>query len=105
MLYKRVMEFGHPTELYVFIHEAASGIDDSLFTMSMGDTNTFANCNSAAALHNKATSLGWADGHAESHRWDNVQKNATTAQDEINRMGGAITQDAVWLKAKTTEPQ
>ena len=75
-----------PTELYVFIHEAASGIDDSLFTIAMGDVNTFVNCNSAAALHNSGTAMGFADGHSETHRWVNTQKNTTTAQEEINRM-------------------
>ena len=106
LLYRSMTEMRQPSELYVFIHEAASGIDDSLFTMSMGDVNTFANCNSAAAVHNASTSVGFADGHAESHRWANVTMNAASqGQEEIDKKSNAITPDAVWLKAHTTEPQ
>ncbi|MBI5799891.1 MAG: type II secretion system protein [Verrucomicrobia bacterium] len=107
-LYRRAAEMRSPTELYVFIHEAASGIDDSLFTMNMdpANANTFVSCNSAAAVHNSATALGFADGHSESHRWVNTQKNAATqGQEEVNRMLPNPTPDATWLKAKTTESQ
>ena len=105
VLYRRVMELRAPTSLYVFIHEAASSIDDSLFSVAMGDTNTWTSVNGPAAVHNGATTLGFADGHSESHRWANTRKNASTqGQEEVDRVAG-ISADAVWLKARTTEPQ
>ncbi|KAF0180946.1 MAG: hypothetical protein FD161_664 [Limisphaerales bacterium] len=105
VLYRRVMEMRQPTSLFVFIHEAASSIDDSLFSVGMADTNTWTSVNSPAAVHNASTTLGFADGHSESHRWQNTRKNsATQGQEEVNRVAG-ISQDAVWLKARTTEPE
>jgi prepilin-type processing-associated H-X9-DG protein len=105
-LYRRTSQMRAPTELFVFIHEDPTGIDDSLFTMSMGDTNTFTSSNGAAANHNGSTAMGFADGHAETHRW--VHTTRTTASQGItvlNRLGNAISPDAVWLKARATEPQ
>jgi prepilin-type N-terminal cleavage/methylation domain-containing protein/prepilin-type processing-associated H-X9-DG protein len=102
-LYKRTSEMGKTSSLFVFIHEDPTGIDDSLFTLAMGDTNTFVSCNGAAALHNGGTSLGFVDGHVESHRWVNltVSQGVTV----INRMTPNPTPDAVWLKERGTEPE
>jgi prepilin-type N-terminal cleavage/methylation domain-containing protein/prepilin-type processing-associated H-X9-DG protein len=105
VLYRRESEMRQPTSLYIFIHEAASSIDDSLFSVAMGDTNTWTSVNSPAAVHNGSTTLGFADGHSESHRWQNTRKNAATqGQEEVDRVTG-ISQDAVWLKARTTESE
>ncbi|MEQ2010197.1 MAG: type II secretion system protein, partial [Limisphaerales bacterium] len=89
VLYRRVMEMRQPTGLFIFIHEAASSIDDSLFSVGMGDTNTWANVNNPAAVHNGSTTLGFADGHSEGHRWGSTRKSATTqGQEEVNPVAG-----------------
>ena len=105
-LYQRAQQMRAPTELFVFVHEDPTGIDDSLFTMSMGDTNTFTSSNGAAANHNGSTALGFADGHAETHRWVNTTRTAASQGIlVINRLANAVSADAVWLKARATEPQ
>lgn len=106
VLYRRVLEMRQPTGLFVFIHEAASSIDDSLFSVGMGNPNTWANVNGPAAVHNGATTFGFADGHAEGHRWNRTRKNAATqGQEEVDRSGSGASPDATWLKARTTESE
>ena len=106
VLYQRAAQMRSPTDLFAFIHEDPTGIDDSLFTMSMGDTDTFTSSNGAAANHNGGTAMGFADGHAETHRWINVTRTANSqGMFIINRLGNAVSPDAVWLKARATEPQ
>ena len=102
-LYRRTSEMGKPSSLFVFIHEDPTGIDDSLFTLAMGDTNTFVSCNGAAALHNRGTGLGFVDGHVELHRW--VHLTVSSGVTVINRMTPNPTPDAVWLKDRATEPE
>ena len=102
-LYRRTSTMGKTSSLFVFIHEDPTGIDDSLFTLAMGDLNTFVSCNGAAALHNGGTTLGFVDGHVEVHRWVNltVSQGVTV----INRMTPNPTPDAIWLKERATEPE
>jgi len=102
-LYKRAIEIGQPSDKFVFIHEDPTGIDDSLFTLAMGDTNTFVSCNGAAALHNGSTGLSFVDGHVELHRWVNL--TVSQGVPVINRMTPNPTPDAVWLKARATDPE
>ena len=100
-LFQRVTQMGRPTELHVFMHEDSSGIDDGLYSIDMSDLNTWSNCNVPAAVHNQATVIGFADGHVESHRWDNVAINAAGVK-AVKKITTANS-DATWMKTHVTE--
>lgn len=88
-LFKRQGELGKPSDLFVFIHESPQTIEDCIFRLDLGDAslttpttpswqsaalgttpNTFEN--PPAALHAGSTSIGFADGHVESHKWSQL---------------------------------
>ncbi|HTV41292.1 MAG TPA: prepilin-type N-terminal cleavage/methylation domain-containing protein [Candidatus Sulfotelmatobacter sp.] len=55
-----------PVDLFVFIEERGESIDDGNFETQIGD-NIIANW--ATDYHNDAATFGFADGHADTHRW------------------------------------
>ena len=103
-VYTRLSQMGKPTDLYVFVHEGVNSIDDGYFAIDMDPANngSWNNSNRPGAMHNGSTAFGFADGHAELHRWDLLQKDPTTAgvTGVIRPNGGT---DATWLKQRTTE--
>lgn len=107
-LYTRESQMGSPSNLFVFIHEDPNTIDDGTIAIDLGrvTTNSWSNSNTAAALHDGATSIGFADGHAELHRWNATAKSngpiktVTTVNQSIRP-----NLDANWLKARTSEPR
>jgi prepilin-type N-terminal cleavage/methylation domain-containing protein len=107
-LYLREMEFQKPTDLFVFIHEDPNVIDDGTIAidLSAGTTNSWSNSNPPAALHNSSTSLGFADGRAELHRWNSVTVT-TSPITGVTKVNTSVTPsvDAAWLKARTSEPK
>lgn len=107
-LYEREAQMVRPTELFVFIHEDPNTIDDGTIAidMSSGTTNSWSNSNTAAALHSGSTSIGFADGHAELHKWRAVVRSTGPIRN-VPRVDTSIrpSLDANWLKARTTEPR
>lgn len=107
-LYEKEAQMASPVGLFVFIHEDPNTIDDGTIAIDLGPgtTNSWSNSNTAAALHSGATSIGFADGHAELHRWQSVInssgpiKGVTTVNTSRNP-----NTDANWLKARTSEPK
>jgi len=100
-VYARSTNLGKPSNLYVFMHEDPNTIEDCVFRQDMypsGDArnNTFAPGNTPAALHSGATSMGFADGHVEAKRWDNLGVNNGIP---IAKDGGS-TADKWWLKSR-----
>jgi prepilin-type processing-associated H-X9-DG protein len=55
-----------PADGFVFMEERAESIDDGSFETQMGNS-TIANW--PTDYHNGAAMIGFADGHAESHKW------------------------------------
>lgn len=107
-LFERESQMERPTELFVFIHEDPNTIDDGTIAidLSPGTTNTWSNSNTAAALHSGSTSIGFADGHAELHKWRSVV-NSTGPIRGVPRVNTSVrpSVDANWLKARTSEPR
>jgi prepilin-type N-terminal cleavage/methylation domain-containing protein len=104
-LYRRESEMNKPTDLFVFIHEDPNAIDDSTIAidLSAANTNNWNNSNLPAALHNNSGSLGFADGRAELHRWNNVALS-TAGIVGVPRVNNVTpSQDALWLKQRTSE--
>ena len=107
-LYEREAQMLSPSGLFVFIHEDPNTIDDGTIAIDLGadTTNSWVNSNTAAALHSGSTSIGFADGHAELHRWRSVV-NSTSPIRGVLTVNKAIfpNTDANWLKARTSEPK
>jgi prepilin-type N-terminal cleavage/methylation domain-containing protein len=105
-LYDREIQMNNPSGLFVFIHEDPNAIDDGTIAidLSPATTNGWANSNPAAALHNGATSLGFADGRAELHRWDSTTIT-TSPIGGVQRVNTSLnpSTDAAWLKTRTSE--
>ena len=55
-----------PSDLFVFVEERGESIDDGNFETQIGN-NIIANW--ATDYHNDAATFGFADGHADTHRW------------------------------------
>ena len=106
ILYTREAQMRSPSNLFVFIHEDPNTIDDGTIAIDMGSTstNSWSNSNTAAALHHGATSIGFADGHAELHRWQSTAKSDGPVKQvtTVNR-NVRPNLDANWLKARTSE--
>ena len=107
-LYERESHLGNPVGLFVFIHEDPNTIDDGTIAIDLapGTTNSWSNSNTAAALHSGSTSIGFADGHAELHKWRGIM-NSTGPVKGVPRVNTSINPnlDANWLKARTSEPK
>lgn len=88
-VYRRQAEMGKASDRYVFIHESPEYIEDCIFRQDLGDASlatatlpswratamgTTPNVfdNPPAALHAGSTSIGFADGHAEAHKWNQL---------------------------------
>ena len=99
-VFRRVTDMARPGEMFVFIHEDPNSIDDGYYAMDMSTPHTFDNCNLAAARHNGGTSMGFADGRAEIHRWEQ-----TVVSKGVRRHSENSAEDAIWLKLRTCEPR
>jgi prepilin-type N-terminal cleavage/methylation domain-containing protein/prepilin-type processing-associated H-X9-DG protein len=97
--YKRLTNMGRPSDLFVFIHEDPNSIDDGQYRLDNSAQPWTSVENSPAALHGGATSMSFADGHAESHKWTLLGKNNGVPIVQAT----ANPQDAQWLKTHAFE--
>jgi prepilin-type N-terminal cleavage/methylation domain-containing protein/prepilin-type processing-associated H-X9-DG protein len=59
-----------PSDLWVFIEQHPDSIDDGIFAVDCGSQNNWAQwIDFPAYAHNRSSSLGFADGHAELRAW------------------------------------
>jgi len=97
--FRRAGDMNTPDNLYVFIHEDPNTIEDSIFRVDMPIASFPTLENAPAALHNSGTSLGFADGHVELHKWEATRRNAgIPVADTANP---SVVQ---WLKSRATHP-
>lgn len=88
-----------PSDIFVIVDERSQSINDGWLYMCMDGYNSDGSINESllnaydlpAIYHRKASSLSYADGHAELHHWQ----------------GGAIMNDndIIWLMTHATVPQ
>jgi prepilin-type N-terminal cleavage/methylation domain-containing protein/prepilin-type processing-associated H-X9-DG protein len=99
--YKRLAEIGQASDRFVFIHENPNTIEDGTFRLNfdptLGVQPPISFENAPSALHNKGTSLGFVDGHAEVHKWETV-----TYVNAVPIAANTLV-DVLWLKGKATE--
>jgi prepilin-type N-terminal cleavage/methylation domain-containing protein/prepilin-type processing-associated H-X9-DG protein len=101
-IYWRASEIGKASDVFVFMHEDPNSIDDGIMDASIGPPGTAANTNAIgnrpAALHNFATSFAFADGHAELHRWVNLE-----IVNGVPRPVNNSAPDCIWYKSHVHE--
>ncbi len=97
-VFRRITDIHQPSDMFVFIHEDPNSIDDGYYTVDMSTPYTFDYCNLAAAHHLGGTTLGYADGRAEIHRWEQ-----TELANGVRRHSATSVNDAIWLKQRTTQ--
>ncbi|MFM8469826.1 MAG: type II secretion system protein [Limisphaerales bacterium] len=101
-VYTRLAQMGKPTDLYVFVHEDVNSIDDGYFAIDLDPANngSWNNSNRPAAMHNGSTTLGFADGHVEFHKWDALQISTANVVGVFRPNGST---DATWIKVRSSE--
>ncbi|NBR87705.1 MAG: type II secretion system protein [Verrucomicrobia bacterium] len=100
-VFRRATDIRKPSENFVFTQEDPTSIDDGVITSTIdasGNAGNLSFNNRPAASHAKATTLGFADGHVENHRW-----NQTTLSAGIDVPVTASSTDAIWFKTRANE--
>jgi prepilin-type N-terminal cleavage/methylation domain-containing protein/prepilin-type processing-associated H-X9-DG protein len=99
----------HPSQLFVFLDEKATSLDDGLFEEFMPNPvtewpTTIPMNNMPAQTHNGAGGFGFTDGHAEIHQWKSPQFLSTATTTAPAMSPGAYYNDAYWVTYHTTIP-
>lgn len=103
-----------PSDVWVFLDEAPDSINDAMFYNnpdSKGAIDGTANggnwIDSPASLHNGSGSLGFADGHAEIHKWMDANTRSTSPPAFTTGVSSSYKHapnDVGWLGDRTPVP-
>ena len=85
------------SDAFIFLDENPMSLDDGFFLLieSVNPNALSLNENHPAVNHGTSTSLSFADGHAELHKWNNAFLS-------INLNAGATSSDNLWLTSHAT---
>jgi len=97
--FQRIISMNKPDNLFVFIHEDPNTIEDGVYRLDNTPLPHTVMENAPAALHNNGSTLAFADGHSEIHRWDRIAKN--NGVPVVVSTGNPT--DATWLKSRAFE--
>jgi prepilin-type N-terminal cleavage/methylation domain-containing protein/prepilin-type processing-associated H-X9-DG protein len=96
-------ELVNPTGIFLFIDEHPDTINDGFFVNNLDE---YAWGNLPASFHNGASTLSFADGHIEPHRWVIGGPTGTIRPGRKGGVGGTFPAspktDFEWLKEKTS---
>jgi prepilin-type N-terminal cleavage/methylation domain-containing protein/prepilin-type processing-associated H-X9-DG protein len=85
-----------PATAFVFIDERADSINDGFFVIDMVDTGPRAQIgNTPADYHNGCSSVSFADGHVETHKWLDPRTQTRPYQPYLNVPNDP---DIAWLQ-------
>jgi prepilin-type N-terminal cleavage/methylation domain-containing protein/prepilin-type processing-associated H-X9-DG protein len=98
-VYLRQAEMGRSSDLFTFIHEDPNTIEDGQYRLDNSAQPWVDMENAPAALHGGATSMAFADGHGESHKWNLLTKNGGVTV--VQRLGNPT--DTQWIKTRAFE--
>ena len=96
-VYNKISDFTRPgpSLTFVFLDECPDTINDGLFQLNM-TRNSWSDV--AASLHSGGGSLAFADGHAETHKWqDNITKSRVV-KGLCPAQNKSSPRDYVWLQ-------
>jgi prepilin-type N-terminal cleavage/methylation domain-containing protein/prepilin-type processing-associated H-X9-DG protein len=96
-----------PASRFAFLDERADSIDDGFFGVDMIHSNGAAEfANIPANYHNGCSSISFADGHAEIHRW--LDSRSEPPMVPFTTLGNVSTPndlDLAWLQQHCTSPK
>ena len=93
-----------PADLWVFVDEHPDSINDGFIIIGANNPSYWVN-DLPASYHNRASGFGFADGHAEIHRWRESQTCAPVTQNEHGGFPAAPnSRDLQWTLAHATAP-
>jgi prepilin-type N-terminal cleavage/methylation domain-containing protein/prepilin-type processing-associated H-X9-DG protein len=96
-----------PADAWVFIDENANSINDGLFAVDAA--SQFAIADYPAIYHNTGSSISFADGHTEFHKWleptTRLPLTATQRAPAGSKPTSPNDRDMAWLVAHTTSRQ
>jgi prepilin-type N-terminal cleavage/methylation domain-containing protein/prepilin-type processing-associated H-X9-DG protein len=90
-----------PTKLWVFVDEHPDSINDGWTITNPTDPGTFVDL--PASYHNGACGFGFADGHAEVHKWLEPQTRVPVKMvSQNNFFAGINSRDTKWIIERST---
>ncbi len=93
-----------PSDLWVFVDEHPDSINDGFIIIGSDNPNAWVN-DLPASYHNHACGFGFADGHAENHKWLEAQTCARVTQIQHGDFPAAPkSRDLQWTLAHATAP-
>jgi prepilin-type processing-associated H-X9-DG protein len=69
-VFLRMTDFNHPADTYTFLDEHPDSINDGWFLPVLSPTDTDDWQDLPASFHNRAGNIAFADGHSETHLWE-----------------------------------
>jgi prepilin-type N-terminal cleavage/methylation domain-containing protein/prepilin-type processing-associated H-X9-DG protein len=104
--FTKYSQVSKPAQIFVFVDEKPSSIDDGLFEVIMSELGaSIDDQNFPSQVHNNACGFGFADGHAEIHKWVGplFQSPASPTGTTVFPNTPDYT-DASWIVSHTTYP-
>ena len=102
--YHKLSDIRHPSPsgLWVFVDEHPDSINDGWLTDGWPGGGGWGDL--PASYHCGACGIGFADGHAEVHKWrDEATLEPVTKQTKARR-GGSAPRDTLWFMERSTAP-
>ncbi|MCX8156768.1 MAG: prepilin-type N-terminal cleavage/methylation domain-containing protein [Verrucomicrobiae bacterium] len=112
MVYRRASDIRDPSRIFVLLDERYDSINEGNFAVDLSNTGTYDGhgvptpywwLDTPAAYHNQGVNLSFADGHVETHRW---QERTTLGPLGVTgfRRTSSMDRDISWLQFHTAEP-
>ena len=104
--YNKVSDISRPSppDLWVFVDEHPDSINDGFIIIGADNPSSWVN-DLPASYHNRACGFGFADGHAEIHKWRESQTCAGVTQNSHGGYPAAPNSlDLKWTLAHATAP-
>lgn len=100
----KITDLSRAANWYVFLDEKPASINDEYFEVIMAQytsTSFYLNDN-PSQVHNNACGFGFADGHAEIHKWNSPQFQSVSLVTGTFNSPTAAYNDGAWLATHTT---
>ena len=91
-----------PSSLWVFVDEHPDSINDGWLTDGWPGGGGWGDL--PASYHCGACGVGFADGHAEVHKWRDKATMEPVTKQTRPRVGGSAPNDTLWFMERSTAP-
>jgi prepilin-type processing-associated H-X9-DG protein len=102
--FKKTSDLTQSTQWFVFLDEKPATINDCYFDVPMNNaTPTSVSVgDNPSQVHSGSCGFGFADGHAELHKWTSPKFNSPAGFSGYFNKGTAEYNDETWLQQHTT---